>query len=93
MSKSIMQVEKRCFLSGRTDALEKHHIFGAANRKLSEQYGLWVWLNHWYHNEPPVGVHHNKEAMDYLHREGQKRFEEIHGSREDFMRIFGRNFL
>ncbi|MCU7378156.1 hypothetical protein OBO34_07285 [Clostridiales Family XIII bacterium ASD5510] len=32
MSKSIMQVEKQCFISGRTDALEKHHIFGAANR-------------------------------------------------------------
>ena len=32
MAKSILQGEKRCFLSGRTDALEKHHIFGGANR-------------------------------------------------------------
>lgn len=93
MAKSILQGEKRCFLSGRTDALEKHHIFGGANRRLSEQYGLWVWLNHWHHNEPPAGAHHNKEVMAYLHREGQKRFEELHGSREDFMRIFGRNYL
>ena len=94
MSKSIMQVEKRCFISGRTDALERYHCFGGnPNRKLSEKYGLWVWLNHWHQNEPPAGAHHNKEVMDYLHREGQKRFEEIHGSRDDFMRIFGRNFL
>lgn len=93
MSKSIMQVEKRCYISGRTDWLEKHHLYQGSNRKWSEKYGLWVWLNHFWHNEPPNGAHHNKNVMDYLHREGQKAFEEVRGTREDFMRIFGRNYL
>ena len=93
MSKSIMQVEKKCYLSGRTDWLEKHHLYQGPNRKWSEKYGLWVWLHHFWHNEPPNGAHFNKNVMDYLHREGQKAFEEVHGTREDFMRIFGRNYL
>lgn len=45
--KSILQTEKRSYLSGDTRWLEKHHIFGGANRKLSEKYGLWVWLTHY----------------------------------------------
>ena len=52
--KSILQTEKRSYLSGDTRWLEKHHIFGGANRKLSEKYGLWVWLTHYEHNEPPT---------------------------------------
>lgn len=93
MAKSIMQSEKVCYLSGRTDWLEKHHLYQGANRKLSEKYGLWVYLNHYWHNEPPNGVHFNKENMKYLHKKGQEAFEKVHGTREDFMRIFGRNYL
>lgn len=93
MSKSILQDEKVCYISRRTHFLEKHHIFGAANRSLSEKYGLWVWLNHHWHNEPPNGAHFNRQTMDYLHRKGQLAFEKVHGTREDFMRIFGRNYL
>lgn len=93
MAKSIIQEDRVCYLSGRTDFLENHHIFSGSNRKYSERYGLKVYLNHWYHNEPPAGVHHNQEAMKSLHRVGQRAFEEKHGTREDFMRIFGRNYL
>lgn len=93
MAKSIMQSEKVCYLSGRTDWLEKHHLYQGANRKLSEKYGLWVYLNHYWHNEPPNGVHFNKENMECLHKKGQEAFEKVHGTREDFMRIFGRNYL
>ena len=93
MTKSIMQSEKICYLSGRTDWLEKHHLYQGANRKLSEKYGLWVYLNHYWHNEPPNGVHFNKENMERLHKEGQRAFEMIHGTREDFVRIFGRSWL
>ena len=53
MSKSIMQHEKECYICRKLvgagvplpgAGLEEHHIFGAANRKLSEHYGLKVWL-------------------------------------------------
>lgn len=93
MAKSILQDKRECYISGRTDWLEEHHIFGGANRKNSERYGLKVHLNHWWHNEPPDGVHHNAENMERLHKVGQEAFERVHGSRGDFIRIFGRNYL
>ena len=92
--KSIIQREKECYITGRTDQLESHHIFGGQpNRQLSEKYGLKVWLTQDYHNEPPNGVHHNKELMDKLHKDGQRAFEMVHGTRKDFLEIFGRNYL
>lgn len=92
MAESIMQNDKASYLSGRTDWLEKHHIFGGANRRLSEKYGLWVWLTHDEHNEPPYGVHHNIQAMRELQRQGQLAFMAAYPDK-DFQAIFGRNYL
>lgn len=93
MSKtSLLQTQKECYATGRIDALEKHHIFGGANRKFSEKYGLWVYLTHDYHNEPPYGAHFDKQFGERLKRVAQKAFEKNH-SREEFMQIFGRNWL
>ena len=61
MSKSIISNEKRCFRCGTTIWLERHHIFGGAMRKKSEHFGLWVYLCHRHHNEPPNGVHYNRD--------------------------------
>lgn len=87
-----MQNEKRCYISGRTDWLERHHLYPGANRKLSEKYGLWVYLNHYYHTEAPYGVHRNREAMLELQRQGQLAFEAAYPDK-DFQAIFGRNYL
>lgn len=93
MSKSIIQLdETRCFLCGKCLPLEEHHIFGAYNRPKSEFYGLKVKLCHSCHNEPPNGVHHNKQAMQNLHEMGQRAFE-AHYPEEDFSEIFGKNYL
>lgn len=81
-----------CFLCGKGGNLEKHHIFGGANRKNSEKYGLVVKLCHNCHNEPPNGVHYNYEQMAKLRALGQMKFEETH-THEQFMKIFGRNYL
>lgn len=81
-----------CFFCGSPRMLEWHHIFGAANKKNSEKYGLMVRLCHNCHNEPPHGVHHNAELMRSLRRHGQIVFEETH-SREAFRKIFGRNYI
>lgn len=92
--KSIIQSEKKCYFTERTDDLEDHHIYfnGTGQRKLSEKYGLKVWLTHDYHNEPPEGVHHNKARRRELERIGQMafmaRFPEL-----DFIKIFGRNYI
>ena len=45
MGKSIMQTTKDCYLCGKKTCLEPHHVMaGTANRKLSEKYGIWVFL-------------------------------------------------
>ena len=92
MAKSIMQTEKECYITGRTDCLELHHIFGGSNRKWSEKYGLTVWLTHDWHNEPPSGVHHCIATNRQLQREGQIAFQ-THYPELDFMKIFGKNYL
>ena len=92
MAKSIIQTEKECLICKTTIGLDKHHVFGAANRRLSEKYGLTVFLCREHHTGN-AGVHRNKVFNERLKKLGQKRFEEHCGSREDFMRIFGRNYL
>lgn len=43
--KSIMQKEKKCYLCGAKEGLEKIHIFdGDLDRKISEREGFWVWV-------------------------------------------------
>ena len=91
----IIDGDKRdtCFVCQRVGAMHKHHIFGGANRKWSEKYGLYVHLCPEDHNMSDRGVHFNKELMDYMHRIGQESFERKCGDRSEFMAIFGRNYL
>ena len=90
--KSIMQDEKVCYISGSPIDLEAHHIFGGPNRKLSEQYGLKVWLRHDLHNEPPYGAHHCRRTNRMLQQAGQRAFQAKYPDL-DFVKIFGRNYL
>ena len=92
MSKSILQTSKECYVTKRTDCLEKHHIFGAFNRKHSEEDGLWIWLTHDLHNEPPNGVHYNPKFMLALHQIGQRKYLETH-TMDEWMKRYGRNYL
>lgn len=90
--KPILDTKKgHCFICGRWGITEKHHIFGAANRRWSEEFGLYVFLCHSCHNEPPNGVHFSPRVRKRLQGIGQKAFEEKY-SHEEFMRIFGRNY-
>lgn len=70
----------------------KHHIFGASNRKWSEKYGLFIWLEPKMHNMSDMGVHFNKDFDNYLKKIGQTAFEEVYPNL-DFLEIFGRNYL
>ena len=91
---SIIQTEHNCFLCGRADWLEKHHIFGASNRKNSEKYGLTVYLCHWCHNEPPDGVHFNPDRMQLLHELGEQKYLDETGDTVDgFIAKFGTNYI
>lgn len=91
--KSVIQTEKQCFICRTTRLLEEHHCFGGnPNRKNSEKYGLKVWLCQEHHQDHKNGVHHNKELMNQIHSIGQEAFE-INHSREEFVQIFGRNYI
>ena len=101
---SIIQDTKECYLC-RLEAerrgyfgtlpgegLHKHHIFfGPANRKLSEKYGLTVWLCY-QHHEGNKGVHLHRPADLSLKGIAQREFEKTH-SREQFRNIFGKSWL
>ena len=72
--KSIIEKEptEQCYLCGTGGYLEKHHIFGAANRRWSEKYGLTVHLCPRCHRDNREGVHNNAEHMQKLQKIGQK---------------------
>ena len=90
--KSIVQTEKYCFFCGSHRNLEKHHIFGGANRRWSEKYGLTVYLCPHCHRDNREGVHGNPDRMRALHQMGQQAFEKTH-NRKEFRDIFGKNYL
>lgn len=92
--KSILQRDKRCYICGSYEWLEEHHIYaGNPNRRISEENGFKVYLCHWCHNEPPRGVHHNKAKMMLLKRQCQAKYESMGHTREEFMRLIGKNYL
>jgi len=83
---------RSCYICGRTDWVERHHIYGGSRRKQSEKYGLVIDLCHDHHNGSRESVHHNKDMRLFVQRLGQVWFEKEH-TREEFMSIFGRNYL
>ena len=83
----------QCFICQKRGYTERHHIYGSANRKYSEQYGLTVYLCPECHRTSEIAAHRNKEVRTTLQRIGQRTFEKNFGSREDFEKLFGKNYL
>ena len=94
MAKSILQSEKKCFITGSTTGLQRHHIYGASNRNISDKNGFWVWLRHDYHiADSPNKTPHNCRMTDLCLKEMcQREYEKAH-SREEFIALIGRNYL
>ena len=72
--------------------LEAHHVFGGANRKKSEEYGLKVYLCLEHHREGPEAVHRNHDMMRLVQQEGQRAFRLVYPE-IDFRKEFGKNYL
>ena len=84
-----MQKGRYCYITGRGDHLDLHHVFGGANRKASDRWGCWCWLAHDVH----MAAHdRQQDLLMQLRRECQERFEELHGH-EKIMEVFGKNYL
>ena len=91
--KSVFTDNMDCCIYTGSYIVERHHIFGGANRKLSEKYGFVVPLRPDYH---PNGVHFNPKNGDIdtdLKQAAQRYCEEYIGTREDFRKEFGRSWL
>ena len=94
MAKSILQTEKECYFCGSQNWIEEHHVYGAANRKISEKYGLKVWLCHAHHNEPPNGVHHNASTNQWLKATVQHKAMDYYSwSVDAFRSKFGKSYI
>ena len=73
--------------------IELHHvIYGTANRALSESFGYVIPLCREHHTGK-CGIHFDKVLDLHWKQEAQRDFERRHGTREDFIKVFGRNYL
>lgn len=94
MSESIISPKKECVVCHTTKNLHRHHVFyGTANRSKSEQWGCWVWLCGWHHNGSNFGVHKDRDLDYALKKQCQREWERRFGSREEFIKEFGKNYL
>lgn len=81
-------------MCGNPNNIEEHHIFfGNPRRKISEKYGLKVWLCT-KHHRGTNGVHgKNGHELDLKLKEiAQKKYEKKH-TREDFIQLMGKNYV
>lgn len=91
---SIISNDPECLICKTTLNLHRHHVFyGTGNRQISDKYGCWVYLCVRHHNMSSKGVHYDSEYDKKLKRECQLKWEELYGTREDFIKTFGRSYL
>ena len=92
MAKSVISDSEFCAVCGNPHTEEHHIFFGVGNRKLSDKYGYVIRLCP-DHHRGNCGVHFDRGLDLHFKRTAQKHFEEHHGSREDFIRVFGKSYL
>ena len=89
--KSIFQTEFEqdfCYRCGRYAPEHWHHIFNASNKKRSEKYGAMIkvcWKCH--------RIIHDKEMKQTKQKAERKMLEYYGWSEQDFIDIFGKNYL
>lgn len=85
---SIIQSEKKSYLTGRTDSLTMHEPIGNASKKTSEREGLWIWLtfdeHRWIH-DTEEGELKDAELSAMIM---QRWLEATGNSLEDWYRLF-----
>lgn len=78
----------KCFLCNNPKD-DIHELFRGRNRKNSMKYGMVLPLCRLCHSTVAEAV----EFEDFWHKKGQLYFEEHFGSREEFIKVFRRNYL
>mgnify|MGYP004603240307 CR=1 FL=1 len=80
---------KNCYLCGSTYNLTWHEIYSGRNRQNSMKYGLCLRLCLNCHEEKQEDVNFN----EFWHKKGQVLWENEIGSREEFIKVFRKNYL
>lgn len=95
--KSIIQSDpSHCFLCGSSaEPLDEHHVFSGKNRKLSEKYGLKIYLCHnRCHIFGANAVHANAAVNRAVQEAVQRKAMEQYGwSEDEFRQIFGKSYF
>lgn len=94
-NKSIITEDlSRCFLCGTTNNIHIHEVFFGKNRQSSIKEHLYVGLCGEHHNLSNNSVHHNHEIDLKLKRYAEKIWlVKNKKTIEDFIKIFGKNYL
>lgn len=93
MKKPILDTETGvCYLCGRQAETALHHIYFGPHRKTSDKNGFTAFLCPDCHQYGPRAVHRCREADLRLKADCQAAFEKTH-TREEFMKLIGRNYL
>lgn len=98
-SKKLSKLEKErfsvfyelndCYYCGSTYQLTKHEIFGGRNRQNSMKHGFVLPLCLKCHRE----LQEDTDFIDKWKKKAQEYFENNIGTREEFLKIFRRNYL
>ena len=84
--------DKECIECKSQYGCEVHHVYGAANKNFSNEYGCTEWLCY-EHHRGNSGVHGGNRELDLkLKRKHQERLE-LEMNREKFIKLIGRNYL
>lgn len=98
MSKRLTSVftddMEHCIETG-TSNCHRHHIFGASNRKKSELRGFVIPIAPYLHQFVEGSIHNNpNQGLDLKWKQkAQTYYEEHYGTREQFIKEFGRSWL
>lgn len=84
-----------CWYCGTYGAITEHHmVHGTSNRKHSERFGLVIDLCPDCHTGRNSHSAHNSPEWNRKYKEmAQKCFEDRGHSREEFIQVFGKNYL
>lgn len=80
---------EKCYLCDSTYKLTWHEIYAGRNRQNSMKYGLCLRLCLNCHSKKQK----NSQFNDYWHKQGQLYWEGNIGSREEFIKVFRKNYL
>ena len=80
---------ENCCLCNSTYKLTQHEIYAGKNRQNSAKYGLCLRICLDCHSREQE----NSQFNNYWHKKGQLYWEEFIGSREEFIKVFKRNYL